>query len=56
MEEKKERYKVILDEGGVSFAEKRMNQLAEQGYRFVEMKTTGTGSCFLIVIIMEKVD
>lgn len=56
MEEKKERYKLILEEGDVSFAEKKMNQLAEQGYRFVEMKTTGTGPCFLIAILMEKED
>jgi len=54
MEEKKERYKVILDERDGSYAEKKMNELAEQGYRLVEMRAAGT--CLHIVIIMEKVD
>lgn len=54
MEEKKKHYKVIVDERDGSYAEKKMNEFAEQGYRFVEMSTNGTS--LHLTIIMEKED
>ena len=54
--EEKDRYKIILDEEDGSFAERRMNELAKEGYRFVDMKTSGTNTCLHITIIMEKAD
>lgn len=55
MEKEKDRYKII-DEGSGRSAESRMNELAEKGYRFVEMRTAGTNVCNHITIIMEKVE
>ena len=55
-EKKKKRYKIISELASGIFAERKMNELAEEGYRFVGMSTAGTQATHYITIIMEKVD
>lgn len=55
MKEKKEmRYKIIDEVRSGVFAEEQMNELAEEGYRFVAISTAGAGGTHYTTIIMEK--
>lgn len=56
MEENNARYRIIHVEDDGTLAEKRMNRLAAEGYRFVEMRTSGAGACLHITILMEKAE
>ena len=56
MEEKKEHYKVIIDTGNESTAERKMNELVKEGYSFVAMSSAGTYPVHYVTIIMKKVD